>query len=81
MAYSRNQRVRNKQGTKNPEKLVIEGFYNHKDRRKSSVKRLYDLFETTSTSPDAQKIARLKEENERLKRQNACLTERIEKLE
>ena len=26
-----------------PDNLVIEGFYNHKDRRKKSVKQLHDL--------------------------------------
>ena len=44
MGYHKNKSIRNKKGTKKPEKLVIEGFYNHKDRRKKSVKQLYNLF-------------------------------------
>ena len=44
MGYYNNRNIRNKRGTKNPERLVIEGFYNHKDRRKKSVRQLYDLF-------------------------------------
>ena len=44
MGYYKNNNIRNKRGTKNPERLVIEGFYNHKDRRKTSVKRLCELF-------------------------------------
>ena len=44
MGYHKNKSIRNKKGTKKPEKLVIEGFYNHKDRRKKSVKQIYNLF-------------------------------------
>ena len=44
MGDYKNKDIRNKRGTKNPERLVIEGFYNHKDRRKNSVKQLYALF-------------------------------------
>ena len=44
MGYYKNKDIRNKKGTKNPERLVIEGFYNHKDRRKKSVKQLCALF-------------------------------------
>ena len=44
MGYHKNKNIRNKKGTKNSENLVIEGFYNHEDRRKKSVKQLYNLF-------------------------------------
>ena len=44
MGYQQNRDIRNKKGTSNPENLVIEGFYNHKDRRKSSAKKLVALF-------------------------------------
>ena len=44
LGYHKNKNIRNKKGTKNPDRLVIEGFYNNKDRRKNSVKQLYDLF-------------------------------------
>ena len=44
MGYNKNKDIRNKKGKKNPERLVIEGFYNHKDRRKKSVKQLHKLF-------------------------------------
>lgn len=44
MGYYKNKDIRNKRGTKNPERLVVEGFYNHKDRRKNSVKQLCALF-------------------------------------
>ena len=43
MAYSKNKGIRNKKNTKNVERLVIEGIYNHKDRRRKPVKQLYDL--------------------------------------
>lgn len=44
MGYYRNKNIRNKRGIKNPDRLVIEGFYNHKDRRKKSVNLLCELF-------------------------------------
>lgn len=44
MGYQKNQSIRNKQGTKKARDLVIEGFYNHKDRRRTAVKKLYGLF-------------------------------------
>ncbi len=44
MGYQKNKDIRNKKGTKNAEKLVIEGFYNHEDRRRKPIKRLYGLF-------------------------------------
>lgn len=44
LGYVRNNDIRNKQGTKNPEKLVIEGFYNHTDFRKNTVKKLRHVF-------------------------------------
>lgn len=44
MGYHKNKYIRNKKGTKNPDRLVIEGFYNHKDRRKKSVNQLHKLF-------------------------------------
>lgn len=40
---NKNKDIRNKKGTRKPEKLIIEGFYNHKDRRKKSVKQLHEL--------------------------------------
>ncbi len=43
LGFNKNKDIRNKKGTKNPEKLVIDGFYNHKDRRNKSVKQLYRL--------------------------------------
>ena len=43
MGYQKNSDLRNKKGTKNAEKLVIEGFYNNNDRRRNPVKRLYGL--------------------------------------
>ena len=43
MGYQRNKDIRNSKGTKNAENLVIEGFYNHHDRRRKPVKKLYDL--------------------------------------
>ena len=43
MGYQKNTSIRNVKGTKNAEKLVVEGFYNHHDRRRNPVKRLYDL--------------------------------------
>ena len=43
MGYQKNKDIRNSKGTKNAEKLVIEGFYNHHDRRRKPVKKLYDL--------------------------------------
>ena len=42
--YYANKHLRNKRGTKNPEQLVVEGFYNHKDYRKKTTKQLYELF-------------------------------------
>ena len=44
MGYQKNNDICNKQGTKIPRDLVIEGFYNHKDRRRKQVNRLYGLF-------------------------------------
>ena len=32
--FNKNKDIRNKKGIKNPEKLIIEGFYNHKDPQK-----------------------------------------------
>ena len=43
LAYNKNKGIRNKKNTKNAEKLVIEGIYNHKDRRRKSAKQLHDL--------------------------------------
>ena len=43
MGYQRNKDIRNSKGTRNAENLVIEGFYNHHDRRRKPVKKLYDL--------------------------------------
>ena len=43
MGYQKNKGIRNSKGTKNAEKLVIEGFYNHHDRRRKPVKKLYGL--------------------------------------
>lgn len=37
LGYIKNNDIRNKKKTKHPEKLVIEGFYNHKDRRKNRL--------------------------------------------
>ena len=37
LGFNKNKDIRNKKGIKNPEKLVIEGFYNHKDRRKNRL--------------------------------------------
>ncbi|MDE0174328.1 MAG: hypothetical protein OYH76_15385 [Defluviicoccus sp.] len=39
-----NRHIRNKRDTKNPENLIVEGFYNSRDRRRNPVKRLYELF-------------------------------------
>lgn len=44
MGYQKNNAIRNKQGTKHAAKLIIEGFYNHQDRRRNPVKKLYGLF-------------------------------------
>ena len=44
MGYQQNRAIRNKQGTKKARELVIEGFYNHQDRRRTAVKKLYGLF-------------------------------------
>ena len=44
MGYYKNNNIRNKRGIKNAERLVIEGFYNHRDRRKKSIKQLCSLF-------------------------------------
>ena len=43
LGFNKNKDIRNKKGTKNPEKLIIKGFYNNKDRKKKSVKQLYGL--------------------------------------
>ena len=43
MAYFKNNNIRNNKGTQRPDKLVVEGFYNNNDRRKKSVKQLYEL--------------------------------------
>ena len=44
MGYAKNSDIRNKQGTKHAEKLVIEGFLNNYDRRRIPVKRLWGIF-------------------------------------
>ena len=44
-AYQQNPKIQNKRDTKNSEQLVIEGFYNSKDRRKISVQKLYDVLD------------------------------------
>lgn len=43
LGYIKNNDIRNKKKTKHAENLVIEGFYNHKDRRQKSIKQLYAL--------------------------------------
>ncbi len=43
MGYQKNNDIRNKQGTRNARDLVVEGFYNHQDRRRKGVSRLYGL--------------------------------------
>ena len=43
LGFNKNKDIRNKKGTKHPEKLVIEGFYNNKNRKKKSVKQLHEL--------------------------------------
>ena len=49
MGYRKNKNISNKQGIKIAENLIVEGFYNHNDRRKKSVKQLYDLFRVKKT--------------------------------
>ena len=44
MGYRKNNAIRNTQGTKTARDLVIQGFYNHQDRRRKAVKELYGLF-------------------------------------
>ena len=51
MGFQKNKNIRNKQGTKKARELVIEGFYNHKDRRRIPVKKLYGLFVDQLTVP------------------------------
>ncbi len=46
MGYNKNNDIRNTKGTRYSQSLVIEGFYNHKDRRRIPAKRLHDLFST-----------------------------------
>ena len=41
--YSNNNKIRNKQGKKNVEKLEIEGFYNSKKRNRNPTKRLFEV--------------------------------------
>ena len=44
MGYQKNTAIRNKKGTSKAQNLVIQGFYNHQDRRRTAVKKLYGLF-------------------------------------
>ena len=43
MEYQKNNVIRTKQGTRKAWDLVIEGFYNNQDRRRTAVKELYGL--------------------------------------
>lgn len=43
LGYNQNKDLRNKKGKKNAERLIIEGFYNSKDRRRTPTNLLYDL--------------------------------------
>ena len=43
LGFNKKKEIRNRKGTRMPDNLVIEGFYNHKDRSKKSVKQLHDL--------------------------------------
>ncbi len=43
MAYQKNNQIRNSQNTKKARDLIIEGFFNHEDRRRKAVKRLHGL--------------------------------------
>ena len=44
LGFFKNNDIRNKRGIKYAENLEVEGFYNHKDRRKKPIKKLYELF-------------------------------------
>ena len=43
--YKNNNRIKNTQDTKIPKDLVIEGFYNSEDRRRTSTKHLFEILE------------------------------------
>ena len=63
MGCQKNNDIQNKKGTSYAEKLVIEGFYNHKGRRRIPIKRLYGLL--------------IDGELEQLKTENAKLKKRL----
>jgi len=46
LGYQKNNAIRNVQGTKFAKDLVVEGFVNHKDRRRKVVKQLQEIFDS-----------------------------------